>query len=431
MTTPTAEVSGLPPATTAQSAVSRGVRRESAWLFAGYVLTAAIGFVFWIVAARTLPAATLGVDAGLLSLVTAAAAFASSGLGTAMVVMLGHGGGAALVRRASQVAVGLGALLGAGVGVAAHAFIVPDLPIGLVIAVMSASCAVWSLMTLQGQALTGYGRAPLTVAVNGPANLGKLLLLAAASAGILAIPHVAFLSTIVPAAIAVAVVGLVLLPRVGRRHEASRTSAPPLPAGTPGFAGYAARDTVALGLTLGLGLSLTFFVTVLAGPAAGALFSIAYQYAMLLDLVTASVSTALSRGASTDADLHGQAFSLWLRTAAVVAVAAILAVGVSPVVFELMGPSYDVGTGVAVVAAFAGGSVARCGYELWCGLQRARRRAGRIIAWNAVGAAVALLVVFLAVPQIGALGGALGALAHGVVLGLVGAVGLRRARSAS
>lgn len=409
----------------------RGVARESIWLFGGFVLTAAIGFVFWIVAARILPPDTLGVDAGLLSLVTATAALSSSGLGTAMVVMLGHGGGAALVRRASLIAASVGATLGAVAGLAAHLFILPGVPIVIVVAALAASGSIWALMTLQGQALTGYGRAPLTVAVNGPINVGKLVILVVVALTLGAVPHLAFVATLVPAAIAVVVVGFFVLPRVGRAHEAQRVATPPLPAGTLGFGRYAFRDTAAIGLTLGLGLSLTFLVTVLAGPAASALFSIAYQYAMLLDLVSGSVSTVLSRRASTSEDMRGAAFGLWLRTVALVAVAAIGAVAVSPLVFHLMGPAYDVATGVAIVAGLAGGSVARCSYELWSSLQRARRRLVPIIAWNAIGAVVALACVFALVPVLGAPGAALGALAHGLVLGVVGLVGLRRARSAA
>lgn len=412
------------------SGAAAGVARESMWLFAGFVLTAGIGFLFWIVAARVAPAETLGVDAALLSLVTATASFTSSGMGNALVVMIGHGGGRSLIHRAYLICIVVGGVFGAAVGFAAHAFIVPHAPVGLVVAIMAGACILWSLMTLQGQAITGYGRAPITVLVNGPVNVGKLLLLSGAAALGISSTHLAFASTLVPVAIAVVVVAAFVLPRIMHRHEATMVHPEPLPEGTPGFAAFSIRDTAAVGLTLGLGLSFTFFVTALAGPAAGALFTICYQYAMLLDLLTVSVSTALARGASTRSSLAAAGFGVWLRTVAVVAAAAAAAVAASPIVFWLMGPEYDGSVGVSIVAALAGGSVLRCAYELWLGLQRARRHVGIIIVWNAIGAVVALAVVFLFTPAWGGLGAGVASLVHGFLLGGVGVVGLLRAREA-
>lgn len=411
-----------------------GVARESAWLFTGYALTAAIGFVFWIIAARIVPAADLGIDAALISLVTATAAFSASGLGSALIVMLGRQTGGRLLITAHAAAVVVSGVLGAGAGVLAVVFIVPEAEPLLVVPVIAVCCIGWALVTLQGQALVGYGRAPYMIFINGPINVAKLLIIAFVAAFSLTIPHPVLTATVAPVFVAVLIVTIVVLPRVARSHDRERAASPAASAEGDhvSFTAYVMRDTAAIGMTLGVGLSLTFLVTVLAGPESGALFLICFQLGAVLDLVAVSVSMALGRAASLESELRGQALGVWRKTAVVVVVGAVGAVGATPVLFAIMGPSYDAVTATIVVALLALACVARASFELWTGLLRARRQVGRVALCAAAGMVMTLGGVFALTPLWGPVGAAAAVLLSATVLGSVGLGGLlREARSAA
>lgn len=404
------------------------VRRESAWLFAGFALTAAIGFGFWIVAARTVPAATLGTDAALISLITATAAVASSGLGSALVVMLGRETSARLLIRAYLAAVVVAGVLGAGAGVLAAVFVVPDANAAIVVPVVAFCCVGWAFITLQGQALVGYERASYTVFINGPVNVAKLLIISLVAGFSLAVPHAVLIATMAPALISVVIVAAFVLPRAARSHAQSRATASvgAVEGGHVSFTAYVLRDTAAIGSTLGVGLSLAFLVTVLVGPVAGALFSIAYQFSIVLDLVAVSVALALARGASVHSALRSEALGVWRKVVILVAIAAVGTTIAAPVVFMIMGPEYDEATGALVVALLALACVARASFELWAAVLRARREVGRVALWSVTGAVTTLAAVFLLTPLWGVVGTASAVLVIALGLGAVGLVGLVR-----
>ncbi len=98
----------------ATGAMSTRITRDSLWLMSGFGVTAATGFLYWILAARLIPPEQLGIDTALLSIVTACAALAASGLGNAFLVMLPVAGvdRATLLRRGMFTAVALAGVLG-------------------------------------------------------------------------------------------------------------------------------------------------------------------------------------------------------------------------------------------------------------------------------------------------------------------------------
>ena len=81
----------LPAVAVDPTAVRKRVTVDSLWLSSGYAVTAGSGFIFWILAALWIPQAQLGIEASVLSVVMAAAALASNGPGSALVVMAGPG----------------------------------------------------------------------------------------------------------------------------------------------------------------------------------------------------------------------------------------------------------------------------------------------------------------------------------------------------
>lgn len=412
-------------------AAQRRVTRESLWLFSGYAVTAGSGFFFWIVAAAMVPQAELGVDAAIISVVSAVAAFASSGPGAALIVMLPGSGALAttLLRHSFLGAATVAALLGAAVG-AIVATIVPGtgdpLPLAGVIAVLA---ALWTLFNLQAQALAGAGDARATLFVGGAASLLKLALVPVLVTVVVGFEHPVVLATMLPAALAVAVSVLVLVPRAIRRDDTTAA----MPAASwrgglaPQFRSFVAQNTLAVGIVLGVNLSLVFVVSVLSSPAEAAIFAIAFQFSTAIDLLGVGVATALARNVATDFTLATRLATgfAWKVSAAALALAVAVTAAV-PIMFALLGEEYDPGYGAAVVGVLAAASVLRPPYDMWSALLRARRRILPVLTTNAAYTAVVAALVLVLIPSWGALGAAATIALGAAALAVVGAVGLHR-----
>jgi len=422
----------------AAATVSQAIRNDSLWLFSGYAATAGIGFVFWVVAALRVPPEALGADAALISVFTAAAAITSSGIGSAMVVMLPVAGGqrAHLVRVAYLATVGIGLVAGllAG-GIAAAMLPAAGLPAGVTVALVTAMTMVWAVFNVQDQVLTGLNAARWTLFLNGPANLAKLLLTVVLTLPLLAVAHPVVLATILPAAAAAVFTVTWLVPRLLRQPVAVSADAVDGPTGTGWLAAlraFALRDTAAIGLLLGVGLLTPFLVTVLAGPTQGALYAIAYQISVALDLVNNGVATALAKNSSgarsTGIVLSGRLLG---RVLVVVALAAAAITAATPLAFGLLGRGYDPARATLVVGLLSLGCLARTPYGIWSSLMRAHHRVTPVLAGNASTAVVLVVLAIGLVPAAGAAGAACAMLVSGLWAGALGIVGLRRLRRQS
>ena len=401
-------------------------------LSSGYAVTSLSGFVFWMLAAVWIPQTQLGLEASALSVIMAAAALASNGPGSALVVMLPLGGSAArsVLRRAYLVTSALGALAGLAAGALVATVLRPDPPVAVTVVGVCLCTVVWALFNVQTQALAGAADARGTLIVNGSANLLKLALLAVLAFGAPWLPHPLLTATILPAAAAIAVGALVLVPRALRREDLRRPSASSWDAATSrAFALFTAQNALAVGVVMCAGLSLSFVVTALASPAEGAVFAIAYQFSVALDLVGVSVATALAKSAAADFDpAAGLAGAYTLKVFLVVATLGVAATVATPLLFLIAGQDYSPLYGMAVVGALALASIIRPGYDIWSALSRARHRVRPVLWGNLLYVCILFSVVLLLVPRLGALGAALAMVCGVCALAAVGAVGLRRLR---
>ncbi|MDL5352990.1 hypothetical protein [Microbacterium sp. zg-YB36] len=414
------------------AAVGRRITRDSLWLSSGYAVTSLSGFVFWMLAAVWIPQTQLGLEASALSIIMAAAALASNGPGSALVVMLPMGGPAAwsVLRRAYAVTAALGAAAGLAAGGLVAVVLRPGLP-GVVTVVGVMVCTVaWALFNVQTQALAGAADARGTLIVNGSANLVKLALLALLALAVPGMPHPLVTATIVPAAMAIAVGAFALVPRALRREQALRPSTRTWDAPTArAFGLFTVQNAVAVGVVMCAGLSLSFIVTALSSPAEGAVFAIAYQFSVALDLVGVSVATALAKSAAADFDPSAGLAGAYTRTVfLVVGALGVAATVATPVLFLIAGQDYSPLYGMAVVGALALASLIRPGYDIWSALSRARHRVRPVLWSNLLYVSILFGVVLLLVPTLGALGAALAMVCGVCALAAVGAVGLRRVR---
>lgn len=416
-------------APSASSGLRGRIDRDALWLFSGYALTAGCGFVFWILAALWIPQAQLGIDASILSIVAAAAALASIGPGSALVVMLPLGGAVAkaVLLRANVTAVVLGAVLGVGAGMLV-AFLLPrTFPAALVVGAVSIFTVISALLNAQTQALVGAGDARGTLVVNGSASLAKLALLIVFVVPVIWMPHALVAATALPAAAAVTSCAFVLVPLALRRQPpalADTGTWSPTLART--FRVFTAQNAVAVGLVLCAGLSLSFIVTVLASPAQGAVFAIAFQFSVALDLVGVGVATALARNAVREFDRSARlARGYALKVALIVVALGAVVVLITPLMFLLLGTGYEPLYGMAVVGVLAVASAIRPGYDVWSALMRSRHRVLPVLGSNAGYVALLYGLAFLLVPRWGALGAALAVVGGAAALAVVGAGGLR------
>lgn len=412
--------------------VQRRITRDSLWLSSGYAVTSLSGFLFWMLAAVCIPQTQLGLEASALSVIMAAAALASNGPGSALVVMLPMGGTAArvLLRRAYTVTAALAAVCGALAGALIWMVLPPILPLPLTMAGIALCTVVWALFNVQTQALAGAADARGTLIVNGSANLVKLGMLAAVALGVPGLPHPLVTATIVPAAGAVLVGALSLLPRALRREQSRRPSDARWDAGAArAFGLFTVQNAVAVGLVMCAGLSLSFVVTALSTPAEGAVFAISYQFSVALDLVGVSVATALARSAAADfAPSAGLARGYTVKVLVVVGALGLAATAATPILFLLAGQDYAPLYGMAVVGALALASLLRPGFDIWSALSRARHRVRPVLWSNVLYVAILFGVVLALVPTLGALGAAIAVVCGVCALTVVGAVGLRRVR---
>ena len=430
-----AAAAGVPPVTVQEasprSSIGRRVTRDSLWILSGYAVTSGAGFVFWIVAARTVSPERLGVDTAVYSAVTAAAAIASSGVGNALLVTISGDGrhGAAALRLGLVIAalVALVAGLGAGIGVAA--LVDPGAsPVATVLGVALA-VVVWTAFVLKDPVLTALGAAKWLLLMNGPVNVVKLAVLpvVVVALGTLGSPIV--VAALLPATVAVAIAWSVLVPRRLRAVVGDQGHRELSGPERRSFRTFVLRDGSANGLYMGGSLLLPFVVTTFAGASEGALFALCFQIGLVLDLVVVSVGTSLIAHAAGQQGLVGAvAFRTWLVVLGVVAIAATCLVVASPVLLSLLGPFYATAEGTLVLALLAGASVVRTAYEVWGSQQRARRRTTPVLICSIASTAVLVPGAVLAAGAGGAVGVAV--LVLGVTLGLavVGVVGLARAR---
>lgn len=425
---------GAPEAAGARAVRTR-ISRDSLWLASGFAATAGSGLVFWLLAAIWIPQSQLGIEASVLAAVMAAAALASNGPGSALVVMLPLGGPAAreALRRALAATAGLALASGTVAGALVAGLLPSTLPPVATVCVVATCSVAWALFNVQAQALAGASDARATLIVNGAANLLKVGLLALLAFGVPAAPLTLIIATLLPA-IAMTTLSLaVLVPRaLGREDRRSGSVRGWDDDLARAFRRFSFQNAVAVGIVMCAGLSLSFLVTTLASPAEGAIFAIAFQFSVALDLVGVAVATALARSAvgafARTAELApGYALKVALAVGVLGAAAAIA----TPLMFLLLGREYPPLYGMAVVGILAAASAARPGYDVWSALVRARHRVRPVLVGNAVWVFALFGMVLLLVPRWGALGASVAVACAALLLMVIGGAGLRRSHLAA
>ncbi|MDQ6795784.1 MAG: hypothetical protein M3067_13390 [Chloroflexota bacterium] len=320
------------------------------------IVTSALGFPFWWIAARLFSPAVVGLAAAAISGMLLLGGVAAFGLGTLLVRELprrpGHERG--LIRSALIAAGALGVVVGLGFAYGASALDDALAPLSATpweAAIFALGVSVTSLTIVTDQSLVGLLRSELQFARNAAFALSKLVLLAITGwlagggtwAGIYAVWSVsALLSLVLVAGVAV------------------RSGAIPLTTGAPApswrHLGPSAAGHFALNLALQVPtLGMPILVTILGSAALNASFYLAWLIGSGATMIPFALSSTLyAVGSRAPGALPRQMqLTLGLSVVAAATVAAVLAV-IGGSLLGLFGRAYvDAAPVLAIVAAAA------------------------------------------------------------------------------
>lgn len=399
----------------------QGLAADSLTIVVTYFLTAATGMLFWVAAARLLPAEQLGMQTALISVVTTVGTVTSYGAASAYKAML-----PVSTAQRSRLIDGLviTSALAAVLGIASGAVVSAALGNGrMALFLVIVGSVLMAMFVLKDAAAIGLGLVRWLPGLNLFAAVVKISLLVML-AGWVAMPAV--WATVAPAGlVGVAAFAVLLTTRFGGAPRIVE------PAGDPSvrrlMAVFVARDGLASSTSFGFVLVLPFLTTWLAGPVPGATLALALAVAAALDFVPDGMAAALTTHLAKDRTDAEARVVRSLRTALMIVLpAAVLLACVSPLVGAVFGPQYNGPQFWALLAALAAGAVFRVPYAMWMALQRARQETRSIVRLNtAVFAVWAPGTVALILAQ-GSLGAAVGLACGSAVLGAACSWDLRR-----
>ncbi|GAA0927288.1 phosphotransferase [Pseudonocardia zijingensis] len=320
-------------------------------------VTAAVGLLYWMLAAQMFPADVVGVNAVALSSLMLVGGIAHLNMSHALLRFVPVAGTAArrLVVLGFLVAITVSALAGAGFALGAIWW-APELVdvagYGPLVAFFAVSCPVWTLFSLQPYVLTAVGRAtsvPLQNVVFSVLKVGLLVVVALA-----AMPGGIALSWVVATAIVVLPINLwlllSLLPAHGRR---TADRAVPVTVGAIGR--FIGADYVGALFWQAAMMGLPVLVLGRLGAEAAAAYNMVWQFGLALYMVPSGMGQSMIAHSAADPAQVEKARRETVRRGLtlVTPVALVLALG-APLVLALFGPHYaDTGTGALALVALS------------------------------------------------------------------------------
>ncbi|TQK18709.1 O-antigen/teichoic acid export membrane protein [Microbacterium sp. SLBN-154] len=414
--------------------------RGSHLMLVNTAVTAALGFAFWVVAARLLPVEAVGTGTATVAIVLTIAGLGQLNLYQSAGVLLARASGDGRAAAFRLWALAAGATLAVGAVVSAIVVTMDVLAVRTAIVPQTlpllVTCAVaWTAFAVKDALLIARRRTALVPALNSgyavlkiAALVGAVALLpATARPGEVPGGDAIVLATFAPIALVVPVAALVIaLPRIAPPRE------PAVAVGTRrgDDARFLAADYIGVVALQSCTTLLPFIVFAWAGAEMAGVFAAAWAIVLVLDTLAHNAAVPLATElARTPERREELSHRVTARTLVVVAVgAAVLAIFAEPIL-ALLGPTYAA-QGAPVLQVFAAASILRAILILRLAGLRAARRTGRIALVEVTHAAAVLGIAAWAVPNGGALGMAL-AWAAGQVVALAVVIPLSGGRRGS
>jgi O-antigen/teichoic acid export membrane protein len=386
-------------------------------LLGASVGASAFGFLFWIVAARTLTQATFASSGAAISAMAFVSGLSATGLAQVLVRFLpGAGAGsAALIRRiyvSSAAIAGVMALIAAETAgtwsprldrlASDHLW-----TFGFV-----AGAMVLAVFALQDGALTGIGQARWIPFENILYGIVRLALLGALAAGTLSI----IVAWWLPALAAVGAVSVLLFTRLVPRHAAASGDG-----AQPSTFRFAAASLIGSSLGLTAATLTPIIVIASVGARDGARFYAGWTVTVGLTLISVSTATSLTAmGGAGTAEFRAATVRALRQIVGLSVVAVALVCVLARPILSLFGAGY--GGGAPVLRVLVLSVVPFCVSMLGLSVARVRESVGAILLWEGSLICVALPLGAILVSRDGAMGAAIAWLAAQLIAALVSIV---------
>jgi O-antigen/teichoic acid export membrane protein len=407
---PGTAATGLPRPEVGQGLL-RGLRtplyRDALALLLNSGVTSLIGVAYWTLAARLTSPEVIGVNAALISAMTALAGISHLGLEGALGGFLPRAGAAtgALVKRAYVMATVLAVASATAFVVVAPRFSAQlgDLERPGMAVLFVAAVLTWSMFALQDSVLTGLGRAVWIPLENILYSAAKLVLVLALAAGLGG--YGILVSWVVPAALAVVPVLLAVFKVFIPAHLEAYGTEPAR--GTDLFKRFVAGDGLGMLLAQVHTALLPILVMEQAGAETAGRFYIPWMLVQSLDLVAVNIGMSLTvQGAHTQDQLPSMFRRVLLRTLALVGLLVAGAIFAAPLVLALFGAGYA-NASVETFRLLLLGLLFRVVITLAICAARAERRPSIVVALQAGLTVLLLPLAWRLTPGLGAAGAAL------------------------
>ena len=369
--------------------------RNAAALIASSMITAVIGLVFWVVAARLLSTGDVGIGTAIVTSIVLLGNVATLGLRSGLIRFMSAAGSSAgrFIGTAYALCAAVAVVLAAGFVIgtplwAADLIVLRERPIDAVLFAMA--CAVWTVFVLQDNVLTGLRQAVWVPVENLGYSIAKLaMVMLLASTGAWALP----VAWSVPALIAAVPVNVLVFGRLlgqGQQRPADEAVFTARAVARFSIGDHAADMVRLLGAEV-----VVLFVLANRGAEDTAYVFFAMTIAATGQLVTANIVTAfIAEAAARPAHALDLARRAATQSLAIIVPGALVGVAVAPLVLRVFGATYA-DNGTTLLRLLALGAIPLSIVSLALGWARVERNIWLIIRIAGGTAAAPLLGILV------------------------------------
>jgi O-antigen/teichoic acid export membrane protein len=377
---------------------SEPLLRSAYSLMLNVVLNSALGFIFWIAAARLFPANVVGRDSALIAAMLTLSTICQLNMSSGILRFL------PIVKLdPTRAVMGAYALTGAATTLFGVMFVIIAPAVshnyhflrddsGIAWAFVIAA-VLWGVFALQDAVLTAMRRAPWVPIENstfGVLKIAALPLLLAASSG-----HAVFIAWVVPMAMLLIPVNYLIFVKVIPKWPGRGTELSPVERfGWGGLTRFLAQDYLGGIFTQAASTMLPVLIVALLGSSENAYFYIPFTIVSAFDLLFVNVASSLTvEGAMAEARFPLLAQVIVQRFRFVLIPGVLVLVSCASLILLPFGPRY-VQAGAPVLRLLACASAFRAVVTLFVVICRIEGRASRILA---IQAAIFTMVISLAI----------------------------------
>jgi O-antigen/teichoic acid export membrane protein len=372
--------------------------RSAHALMLNTVLSAALGFGFWVAAARLYSPTLVGINSALIAVMITVSTLSQNNLSIMFTRFLPEA-----TKPAKLIVLGYVTAAGIAAGVATViVLIAPKLSPNLkvlhdepwVAAVWVLAVAMWCIFALQDSALTGLRFArviPIENTVFGVLKIAALLAFAE-----IGVARGMLFSWVVPMVLLIIPVNLIVFGIAVRRHTPTHDVGIVKSFGKRRLVHYVGLTSVAAICDQGMQAAIPLVVVATLGATQNAFFYVPFTIAMTAELLVNNMITALTvEGAFNAARVRALTAAAARRLAIVTLPISLVLIVAAPLILRFFGPEY-VAHGTTVLRLLAVAGLLRGGIWLYMGVCRVQGRAWVIVIQSVITSvgALVLIVVF-------------------------------------